>query len=127
MNLGKPYRWLSRDARRWWEELAPEMDELTRPVDRALFARYCDGLARYWAGLEHLDELGSSYEVHDKDGELVAIRSRPEAEQLGSLARELARQEEALGLSPAARHRMRVARTPREGGEVNPLTRLKVV
>lgn len=97
---------LSRQAKKIWEELAPDLQRMKflRPTDAHAFARYCEHLTRWWELTKSLRKTGETYESESNHGKL--LRVRPEFLVRERLEKRMEALEDRFGLSPAARQQI---------------------
>lgn len=110
--------WLSREAKRTWRELVPQLEAmglLTR-ADGHLLAIYCETWAEYRAAVEYLREYGTVYDAGHR-----GVIARPEV-GVAQKARVLLRQyAQEFGLTPSARGRLVVPKSQAEDAELEAL------
>lgn len=75
----KPPTWLSKQARKVWKRLAPDLKAkgVLTPWDVEAFASYCDAVVRRAEAAKMLEEQGQVVElpVFNKNGELTGYRT----------------------------------------------------
>ena len=109
-----PPKQLKGKALAEWHSRAQDLMDLkllTR-VDAGTFARYCQGIARWWAMMEVLTKDGETYTVTSAHGSY--IRPHPLAARADALEVRLVSLEDRFGLNPAERQRIMQARA--QGG-----------
>jgi len=109
---GEPDRpdWLSPEAQAAWGQIVPvlmQMGVLTKADGNAL-ARYCELWVEWRQCCQHTLEHGLTFPLKNKDGDVISQQVSPEATQRNKLSVELRRLEDAFGLTPAARARIKV-------------------
>ena len=116
---GRPVcpRWISKQAKRAWKELIPQLDAmgvLTR-VDRNALIRYTQTWASWRRCVEFINKHGESYPMKDKAGQPVGFKAFPQVKIANELAVQLGKLEQQFGLTPSARTRLEVIDSgPRE-------------
>ncbi len=109
---GKPRcpDWLDKDGKAMWRQLAPLLDAmgvLTR-IDANALARYCRLWSRWRKSEAFLDEKGEMYPLRDEKGQVKYFQQWPQVAIAHKLALQLTRLEQELGMTPAARSRIRI-------------------
>ena len=97
-------KWLKRQARRKWEQLAPQLEQYigAKQIDSGTLARYCDMWA-WWRDLRKwIAENGETYTGVNKKGDDYEGQ-HPQVNLCLKLQTQLAKLEAEFGLSPAAR------------------------
>jgi len=91
--------WLSKEAKRAWKELAPQLQEagLLAIVDQNALARYCEIWVQWRKAMEFIDKNGQVYEGPG------GTRPWPQVQIAHKGAAELSRLEQSFGLTPSAR------------------------
>ena len=113
----EPPKYLSKQAKKVWGEVAPELFKLglLTILDRQALARYCVQHSRWMAAEKWLDENTSVHEVKDDTGLIKFIVQAPQI----SLAKAYAKLSNALGiefgLTPSARVRLHTEHPGNEG------------
>jgi P27 family predicted phage terminase small subunit len=109
--------WLSKEAKREWKRIAPELERLglLTQIDATALAAYCTAYARWREAEEIIAKEGMTYE----NERLGRIAQRPEV----AIARQMMAQVRAFctefGLTPSARGRMTMPEAPNDD-EDNP-------
>lgn len=101
-------KWLTRDAKRMWWKLVPRLEAcgLLTYIDGNVLARYCQLWSRWKKAEEFLDKFGSTYPLKTSDGKVRCFMTFPDVHIASSLAAQLTRLEQELGLTPSARSRI---------------------
>ncbi len=109
-------RWLDKQAKAAWKQLAPQLDRMgvLAKVDGNALARYCQLWARWRSAEEFLRDRGDTHLVKDADGHVKGIRAYPQVRIANQLAEQLLRLEQQFGMTPSARSRIEV---PDHAGE----------
>ncbi len=110
--VGKPRGpdWLDKDGKAMWRHLVPLLDAmgvLTR-VDGNALARYCRLWSRWRKAEAFIDEKGEMYPLRDEKGQVKYFQQWPQVAIAHKLALQLSRLEQELGMTPAARSRIRI-------------------
>ena len=107
-------RWLRKEAKRIWEELIPQIDEMgiLGRCDRHALARYCQALANWRLAEEWVMEHGDVYPEKNEKGEVIGVKEYPQVGKSIRLAEMLLRLEKQFGLNPAARAGLGTVREP---------------
>ncbi len=113
----KPPNWMNRQAKRAWEEIAPELNKLglLTVLDRQSLARYCCAHARWMRAEQWLDENSDTYPLRDDKGRIKYVAQFPQvsiSKNFANLANALGQD---FGLSPSARVRLHAG--PRDDGD----------
>ena len=97
--------WLSKEARRAWRELLPQIDRmgLLSKTDRNALTRYCQSWANWRRAEEWLMEHGDVYPEKDASGKVVGMKEFPQVGTAIRLSEHLLRFEKQFGLTPSAR------------------------
>jgi P27 family predicted phage terminase small subunit len=116
---GKPTcpSWLSADARKEFRRLVKvlgEMNLLGRADSNAL-ARYASTWVRWRDAHEMLQKTGEMQVFRDDAGKVKAVQPSPYASLVRQLSEQLAKLEQAFGMTPSARSRVNAAE-PEAGG-----------
>lgn len=113
-------KWLSREARKEWQRLAPELERLgmLTEADKGDFAAYCQAYARWMQAEQAVDRYGLTFETRHiemaEDGntfERISIRPRPEVLQAHRERMSMMRLGALFGFSPSDRGRMALNQT----------------
>jgi P27 family predicted phage terminase small subunit len=94
--------WLSPEAKREWRRLAPELQRLglLTPLDRAVFAAYCESYAHWRRAQRVIKEQGHLYVTAN-----ARVRQRPEVAIADSSLKAMKGLAAELGLTPSGRSR----------------------
>jgi P27 family predicted phage terminase small subunit len=109
-------KWLGTEARRVWKELLPHLEQmgLLSLADRLTLTRYCEAYATWTACRQFLHDHGTTYEVCNRWGKVIAIKAYPQVGMEQKLSKLLLDMEREYGLTPAARARLGHALTPQK-------------
>lgn len=109
-----PPKHLKGKALAEWDSRAGDLValKLLTKVDAGTFARYCQGVARWWEMMARLTKEGETYTVTSSHGSY--IRPHPLAARADALEVRLVALEDRFGLNPAERQRIMQARA--QGG-----------
>jgi P27 family predicted phage terminase small subunit len=102
-------KWLDVEAKRVWRRVVPELEFMgvLAKVDRQALARYCQLWSRWKRAEEFLQKYGDTYPLKDEKGTVRCFMPWPQIAIASKLAAALGRLEQELGLTPAARTRIR--------------------
>lgn len=100
-------------ARPYWNELIPLLAAMKvgTVVDAFLLERYCNARARYVVLNKFMMRkgvAGTTYSVRNEKGDVKLVREIPQAKEYRLLQGQILQMERELGLTPAARSRLRV-------------------
>jgi P27 family predicted phage terminase small subunit len=112
----EPPEWLSREARAEWDRVTPELQrlELTKPIDRAALACYCEAWSRFV-------ETQMLIKVHGiwTEGSMGQQVKSPLIAIAENASREIRSWCAEFGFTPSAENNMNVGRVP-DGDDENP-------
>lgn len=110
---------LSKDARKVWERLAPDLVHMQflRPTDRDAFARYCEHLAKWWELTRAIRRDGETYLSKSEHNPQGLHRMNPKFMIRERIENRLELLEDRFGLTPASRQQVlqRMAMLPVSG------------
>jgi len=108
----KPPSWLSKEAKKEWKAIAPELIRLglLTNIDINALAVYCDAVAKYAEAAKRLDEEGIIVEYTNARGATNLVRSpwTQIASQYATIIRQFLSE---FGLSPSARASLAIGNT----------------
>lgn len=115
------------EERRVWKDMAPMlvgMGVFTQ-AERNLLERYCVLWVQWRKATLFIQQNGMTYPITDGAGKLRCFQQFPQVNIQATLSVELRRMEQELGLTPAARTRLRADREQMtKGGEVPGLKKI---
>ncbi len=110
-------RWLDPEAQATWRHLVPllgQMGVLTR-IDGLALARYCRVFSRWRKAEAFIDQHGEMYPLKDEAGRVKYFVQWPQVAIANKLCQHLTRLEQEFGMTPSARTRIQVSRSPSAG------------
>ncbi len=114
MGRPTPPTWLHVEARAVWDVLIEQLESMgvLALCDSWILVRYCVTYAQWVRAVRWIDEkanpvTGPVWVKTDDAGKMIGIYEYPQVFQAGRLGQQLAQMEASLGLSPAARTRLR--------------------
>ena len=96
-------KWLSREARKHWDEITPKIDDMgvLTKIDRDALALYCDYWTRWVKCSEFLRDNNLHQSVETRHG--TEAKQWPESRESLQLASHILRYQQQFGLTPSAR------------------------
>ena len=101
-------RWLSKEAKREWKRVVPELERLglLTVVDRAALAGYCESWAEYREAREFIHKHGVVNPIKDDDGNIKYLQQVPQVSIANKALANIRAFCSMFGLSPSDRERM---------------------
>lgn len=100
--------WLHEDAKREWERISPELEQLglLTVVDMAALSGYCESWAQYKKAIEFLHKHGETYPIKDENGKVKYIQQFPQVSIANKALQNIKAFCAEFGLTPSSRSRM---------------------
>ena len=110
----KPPKWIDKEAKQVWAQIAPQLDRmgcLTR-IDEMALTRYCVDWVRWKAAVLFITKHGETFHIKNDDGSVRYIQALPQVAIVSKLSQQLTRLEQEFGMTPSARTRIEVDMPP---------------
>lgn len=102
--------WLSKDAKKEWKRVAPELERLglLTQLDMVALSGYCESWAQYKKAIEFIHDHDDVYPITDAEGNIKYLQQVPQVSMANKAIANVRALCSEFGLTPSARGRIQV-------------------